>query len=104
MLFASVPKSQMQNLYAGKPNKPQEKPKQVEVKKPEKKASKGPSEPQKPKPPKSIEAGLLSVRLSRTVGFNNFLTCVCDCRFLLKNSIWCMNVQKLLFLKPQLCG
>lgn len=56
-----LPKSQMQNLYAGKPNKPQEKPKQAEVKKPEKKASKGPSEPPKPKPPKSIEAGLLTI-------------------------------------------
>lgn len=59
----------MQNLYAGKPNKPQEKPKQAEVKKPEKKASKGPSEPPKPKPPKSIEAGLLTVKLE-TVCFN----------------------------------
>lgn len=94
----------MQNLYAAKPNKPQEKPKQAEVKKPEKKASKGPSEPPKPKPPKSIEAGLLTVRLETVCFKTNPLICVLDCRFLLKNSIWFMNVQKPLSQKHQLFG
>ncbi|XP_066249199.1 transmembrane protein 214 isoform X1 [Euwallacea similis] len=60
-----LPKSQVQNLYSGKPtnkeNKPHEKTKPTETKKPEKKSSKPPAEPPKPKPPKSIEAGLHSI-------------------------------------------